>query len=159
MNDEIKIDVLQNIYNENAKNYRYFLDWRYKVMLRYIFSFVSAIILLKIILDNKELVPIFIICSPALIISISSIVVLGMDTRNDTMIEQARQNGENIENKLLLLSNFEISDNNLYGFFNNHKRKNIKFTYTRILNILYKATSIFFILMYIIGTAYLYYAI
>ena len=159
-NVQRKIEVLQNMYKENADSYRYFVDWRHKVMLRCIFSFATSILLVKVILDHKDLVPMFIWLSPTLIMSISSLIALGMDRRNEVMMVQARLNGCKMEMELLTLAGFENSRAEHGGFYTNHTNhteNKKKLTYTEILALLYKFASVLFFLIYCAGTWYLYY--
>jgi len=148
-----KLKVIERLYIENADSYRYFLDWRHKVILRYVLSFVTAVLLAKVILDNKEIVPEIFLFTPALLISISSLVAYGMDRRNGIMTHKATEIGMDLEKELLSLADFCEERCEKGAFYTKQmERINIKMTYTNILKYLYISTATIFFLVFLVGT-------
>jgi len=76
MNEEmlkVKVESLKILYTENAISYRYFLDWRHKVFLRFGVSFGLALVIGKYILDSKNISYLYLIF-PLMMFSLSSTI-------------------------------------------------------------------------------------
>ena len=158
MTEEIqtRIAVLQDLYKDNGDFIRYFVDWRHKVMLRYMVSFATSILLLKVLLDHDDLVPTFVWLAPALLISISSLVALALDQRNETLIEQGRLTGEELEKELFTLAGFDEDRAALGAYYRTIRNHGEGIKYGTVLKTLYLSTAILFLLVYILGTIVLY---
>ena len=152
---EKQIEVLEKLYEENASCFRYFVDWRYKVMLRYVIAFATSFLLLKLVLDYKEHIPLFLWLAPTLFISISSLVALVLDRRTEVIIEETRREGKWLESNLFSLSNLTARTERQGGFYSAPFPEE-GLTYRKTLPLLYAFTSLLFVVAYVVGTIALY---
>lgn len=117
------------VYTETCNSYRYFIDWRHRVLTRY-FIFLSAIgLLVKWLHENhgtKELVPVAFV-----FIAVFSIFFYILEERNDQLIKACGKNAMEMEKLLHTPGYFcEIYDNDAI-----EKRNFV--TYEKILKIIY----------------------
>jgi len=108
-------EALKTAYEENARIYRYYLDWRHKVLTRYSISLgVCAYLCKEVIasqsISNGALVVIFIF------MSFVSLACAMMDEKNKRMIDIAEKAGAKFEEIL-------IKDQIEFSFFSNEAQQ------------------------------------
>lgn len=131
-----KIEALTAFYRETGENYRHFLDWRHKLIVRY-FAFTAGFFLMfkwlneeKIFINN-----VWILFLAGFIITIC---IWGMDNRSKNLFRSCQQAGEEIEKELM--PNKKIG---IYGKIN-ATTKNNKIIATNIINAAYCLMSFIF---------------
>lgn len=135
------LSVLDRFYTENAESYRYFLEWRHKILVRYFFIIGAALILIKGVLDYRDELPNFILLIPPMIVTIGSLASYGMDRRNAMVTGNATIIGKNLESEMIRVGRLKpVASSPFYTKLS--ERENEKFTYTNILKIMYLSTFV-----------------
>ncbi len=148
-----QLRVLKILYEENAESYRYFLEWRHKILLRYFFMMGAAAILSKGVLDYQDRLPDYVFVLPLSVVAIGSLVSYGMDRRNAWVTGCATKIGANLESAMFDLTRIEGEARSGGPFYTKLcEREHVTFTYTNILKIVYLTTfSLGLIALLIIG--------
>ena len=124
-NDELLI----TLYKEAGINFRYFLDWRHRVMLGFFTILTGMIFLIQIIINNDNLKSfLWILPSVGIIISLS---FFSMDYRNKILFRKCIAVGRNLENEMKI--NKEMG---IYEEFDKLTRE-CKITHSVVLSFLY----------------------
>lgn len=99
------LDRYKALYEENGRIYRYFLDWRHRVLVRFAVSVGVVVYLAKEILEtspnasqdplpNGYAAPLF------FFLSISAVFCFFMDRKNKRMLEAAEEAGRHLEGSI-----------------------------------------------------------
>lgn len=129
----------ENIYNECAANYRYYLDWRFKILTRHAISLGGVLLLAKYIIENES-IPKQWVAAPSLVFSILSIIFLLMDLRHKALSQAAAKIAGKIENSWVPNS----TENNKSGFFDYQvtAHKETPLTHSLMLMVIYAGSAV-----------------
>ncbi|MEM6518912.1 MAG: hypothetical protein AAF722_06210 [Cyanobacteria bacterium P01_C01_bin.70] len=90
---------LQLIYSECAANYRYYLDWRFKLLTRHAVAVGAALLAIKYVIDNSEIDYTF-AAIPLLLLGFLSLAFLQIDRRHEDLSMSAAKIAADIERSL-----------------------------------------------------------
>lgn len=133
-NDRQDLHVL---YKENGELYRYFMDWRHKVLSRYFISLVSLFVMAQYFHKSDEGLLSSLIFIPFLLSGMVGIFCYALDNRNNFLIMECLKTGRRLEKAIDRDGYYSIIDN----------QEAIRGTYSEILKILYISSAALFILL------------
>ena len=121
----------ETIYQENSQNWRYFLEWRHRILVR-VFVAVAAMMLASRWLYQENLVGFLYV--PALISSLLFSAAAVLDRRNAIVAKASREVGARLEEQSI--------DGG--GFFANYPDNSGLISYTSVLKLTYISGAITF---------------
>lgn len=125
---------LQLLYEENGRIYRYFLDWRHKVMVRFAVTSGAVLFLLKGIYESEQLSPWLAV--PLFVALGASAWICGlMDGKNAKMLRACEDAGAAIE------SDLDSEDSSEYFYSTQLADEDGGLTYNRILKLVYRSIA------------------
>lgn len=133
----VGISVLQDLYRENAESYRYFLEWRHKILLRYFFVIGASLVLASAVIARADELPQLALIAAPTIALLGSVMSFLLDNRNAVVAGNATRIGAELERRILALAHVEqpLAEGPFYSKL--VERENVYFTYTRTLRWLY----------------------
>lgn len=123
------------LYEENGKNYRMFVEWRYKVLVRHFVTLGASLLLSKFLYDIESLNALAFF--PVFICAVLSKLYGRMDIRNGVLFNNCKSIGASLEEKMGMKGE---------GFYSHLANKNSGVTYTDTLGYIY--TGSFWLLLF-----------
>lgn len=138
-NSQKNQEFLKTVYKEAGINYRYFLDWRHKLMVRF-FLFIAAVFIVFRWIYEEHISVGTAWTLPFLSLLIS-LAFWCLDHRSKTLFRACQKTGEIIENELV--------GKNPIGAYRaiNHITANNTIIGSRVMSVVYAIASICFLIM------------
>ena len=120
------------VYKECAANYRYYLDWRFKILTRHAVAVSAAFLSFKFIIDSNlgnafASIPLF-------LFSLLSLAFFRMDTRHEDLAHSAAKIASKIEE--VMIDTKKINSNPGFYYYQANNRPKI-FTHSMMFRLIY----------------------
>ena len=93
------MDNIKTLYEENARFYRHFLDWRHRVLLRYGIALGATLVVAKYIVESATL-PNWLLPCACSFLAATSFVCFLFDRKNAIMLDNIRRSGMALEDAM-----------------------------------------------------------